>query len=221
MSEHHGQRWPQQNKQFQQQLFPMINSALAAEPADYDDAVAALCKVDAKVIAPFYAQHYSTYAADVRRQWDKAMMKWAHSNKGKQVNRTTIRLVPALMAKLPVIDSVDEVLPELQWLAANDHDRAAEALKQLRDHVDEADLRQLLALDMTDWKSGQSAVEGYYQVLFQDSNNPQMQEAYAVFLARLAETGWSTAASSEIAAYLRSVPCVQPLRPLSGKPTLM
>ena len=119
-------------KQLQEELFHRIDVALDEGSNTVDECVAAFCRFDAKVIEPFYAAHYWKYSEEKRVAWDKAMIRWAGTNTGKQTIRATVRIVPIIKAKLPHIQSVNEVLSELQWLSMNGDDRSASAFKQLR-----------------------------------------------------------------------------------------
>lgn len=171
-------------KQLQEELFHRIDTALEDGTNTIDECVTAFCRFDAKVIEPFYGTHYWNYTDEKRSDWDKAMIRWACTNTGKQSIRATVRIVPIVKIKLSHVQSVDEVLPELKWLSTNGDERSASAFKQLRDNSKLSELKKLLPLDMNGWTVGQVQIFKMYGIIFADSPDLETQKLYAEFLDR-------------------------------------
>ena len=156
------------NKQLQEELFERITSALKEGTNTCDECVYAFCRFDAKVIEPFYRYHWGKLPD--KSQWDQAMLRWADEKKPSVP--ATIRITLILQQKLWRAETVDDVMPELRWLALHEDDRTAAAIQSMKEKSKAVNLRKLLALDMREWKAGKQQIAKYFGILFADLTDP-------------------------------------------------
>ena len=128
------------NKQLQDELIKRVITVLNEGTNTYDESVAAFFRFDAKVLVPFYQDYYPTDIPD-RKQWDEAVIRWANSK--KPTIPATIRVAIILQEKLAQVEFVDEVIPEIKWLAMHEDDRSITSYSTLRRQYLSSGLRKM------------------------------------------------------------------------------
>ena len=169
-------------ERIRKELFDRIISTLSDDSEAFDECVTAFCRFDAKIIEPFYEEHYWSFSEEWQTRWNRAMITWA--NNKKPTDSATIRIIAIMTNKLSHAESANDVMDELKWLSVHEDKKTSGCIVNLRDKGNSKDLQKLLSLDMNSWSIGQVMIDKIFSILFAGNKDPMISEMYREFLYR-------------------------------------
>lgn len=167
-------------------LFKMIDTEIHSPSPNYDDCVFALTTFGQQLVGIFYGEEYVRLPKDLRTPFDAAFLKWAESRpKVAGSNIAYLKMAQVLKKRLSIVDSAEELVPELKWYISNfDDARATSETMKFQSECELADLQKLLALDVSDWRIDAEKVKKFYGILFSSFSGAATKSLYQAFLVK-------------------------------------
>lgn len=167
-------------------LYKMIETELRSTSPDYDACVLALTTFSHQIVSMFYESEYVHFPKDQQVPFDAAFLKWAESRpKVAGSNIAYLKMAQVLKRRLALVDSAEELVPELKWYITNfDDSRATSETMKFQSECELADLQKLLTLEVSDWPIDPDKIKKFYGILFSSFSGTTTKSLYQAFLIK-------------------------------------